>query len=262
MVGCCESQVDSSEIPFHLNPKDRKCTDVLMLIIFLLGLGIWVYIGMFALTHGDVNKLIYPTNSQGEICGIGPHLGRPNVLYFDLLKCLSLASSVAGCPTPQVCVAECPTNSYSVQFEMQKITPEAVIKDHIEPYCLRNITDQDSVGDLVKTRTCPSYWVQSRPVLGRCLPDILSVMEQENTSQTRGDIFQLSSQNLTSDRDIGYVRLDLVDEQMTMNKLRNATHTALGVIGARDFFQKVTEDLTSTWPVIISCLFLSGFFAF
>lgn len=179
---------------------------------------------------------------------------------------------MAGCPTPQICVSECPKETYSVQFEMQKLTPESVIKSRVEQYCTRNITDQDLLNDLLETKICPSYWVKSRPVLGRCLPDVFSVLGRGNSSQRDDDLFQLSHGNSTSVRDIAWrlddktpkssTDFDLLEEQVTLNKLRNATNVALGVIGARDFFQKVTEDLTSTWPVIILCLIFSAVLAF
>ena len=51
---------------------------------------------------GDINRVIYPTDSQGRICGVGDLQDRPNLLFFDLTKCLNLGVLAHGCVTPQV----------------------------------------------------------------------------------------------------------------------------------------------------------------
>ena len=61
---------------------------------------------------------MYPTDSFGNICGRGEFSAKPLLMFFDLTKCASL-TALAGCPTPQVCVAECPQHSYSPWLEAQ-----------------------------------------------------------------------------------------------------------------------------------------------
>lgn len=51
--------------------KDRGCTDVLCLILFLVFLGGWIAVGIWAFGQGNPSRLIYPSNSYGEICGRG-----------------------------------------------------------------------------------------------------------------------------------------------------------------------------------------------
>ena len=51
--------------------QKRGCTDViclLLLIAFMVG---WALVGVFAFMRGDPLILLYPSNSQGEICGKG-----------------------------------------------------------------------------------------------------------------------------------------------------------------------------------------------
>lgn len=134
--------------------KDRSCTDVFCLIIFiafLVGWGIVGYFGMIvflflnsytistdcaptklatsgdetglnvtdsvwsrsrrlmfpfrdaALTLGDPQRIIHPTDSQGRMCGLHESVrDKPYLFFFDLAKCANPSVLTYGCPTPQV----------------------------------------------------------------------------------------------------------------------------------------------------------------
>uniref|UniRef100_A0A671W557 Choline transporter-like protein n=1 Tax=Sparus aurata TaxID=8175 RepID=A0A671W557_SPAAU len=64
--------------------------------------------------YGDPRHVLYPRNSTGWFCGTGPNKDRPNLFYFDFLKCATsvnvMATALNGfqCPTTQVCVESCP----------------------------------------------------------------------------------------------------------------------------------------------------------
>uniref|UniRef100_A0AAQ5XPN9 Choline transporter-like protein n=1 Tax=Amphiprion ocellaris TaxID=80972 RepID=A0AAQ5XPN9_AMPOC len=70
---------------------------------------------------GDPRHVLYPRNSTGWYCGIGPNENRPNLFYFDVLKCAMsvniMAQSLNGfqCPTTQVCVEQCPSDFYALE---------------------------------------------------------------------------------------------------------------------------------------------------
>uniref|UniRef100_A0A8C8D3Z6 Choline transporter-like protein n=1 Tax=Oncorhynchus tshawytscha TaxID=74940 RepID=A0A8C8D3Z6_ONCTS len=75
------------------------------------------FIGQSALhswLYGDPRHVLYPRNSTGMFCGIGPNKAQPSVFYFDILKCVTsiniMAATLNGlqCPTTQVCVEKCP----------------------------------------------------------------------------------------------------------------------------------------------------------
>ncbi len=53
--------------------KDRSCTDVLCLLLFVVFLVCWAITGIWAFTKGDPNRLVYPSNSNGEVCGRGDY---------------------------------------------------------------------------------------------------------------------------------------------------------------------------------------------
>ena len=87
--------------------KDRSCTDVICLGLLVGFIVLWIMIAMWGVQNGDPSKLMYPTDSYGDICGHGDFANKPYLMFFDLTKCISL-TAIAGCPTPQVCVQTCP----------------------------------------------------------------------------------------------------------------------------------------------------------
>lgn len=80
--------------------KDRKCTDILCLIIFLLFTGFAGYIGYYAYENGDPDLIFAPMDAQGNFCGITPGYEEyPFVYYTDISSFW---------PPYAVCVTECP----------------------------------------------------------------------------------------------------------------------------------------------------------
>ncbi len=68
-----------------------------------------------ALAMGEPQRLVYPTDSQGRLCGVHEAVAdRPFLLFFNLVQCASVVSvsevlsgnfdtsAVFTCPTPQV----------------------------------------------------------------------------------------------------------------------------------------------------------------
>ncbi|OQR78668.1 choline transporter protein 2-like, partial [Tropilaelaps mercedesae] len=49
----------------------RRCTDFMFLIIFICFLLGWGLLSTVAFKRGDVNRIIYPSDSSGNICGTG-----------------------------------------------------------------------------------------------------------------------------------------------------------------------------------------------
>ena len=99
--------------------KDRSCTDVLCLGLLISFLVLWGFIAIWAFTYGDPSKLMYPTDSFGDVCGRGEFSSKPFLLFFDLTKCISL-SALTGCPTPQVLSGR--SHPISVSVRIQKFT--------------------------------------------------------------------------------------------------------------------------------------------
>ena len=83
--------------------KNRGCTDILCLLLFIAFLVGWGVVGYYGFKNGNPIKLIYPSDSSGRICGSSAGFeDRPNLLFYDLTKCLKPGSLALGCPTKQV----------------------------------------------------------------------------------------------------------------------------------------------------------------
>jgi solute carrier family 44 (choline transporter-like protein), member 2/4/5 len=113
--------------------KNRSCTDVLCLLLFVAFLIGWGVVGYFGndlwflrertvihcarveridflhfstalgFTLGNPEKLIHPTDSDGRICGFHDAVkDKPFLFFFDLTKCANPIVLTTGCPTPQV----------------------------------------------------------------------------------------------------------------------------------------------------------------
>eukprot|EP00092_Neocalanus_flemingeri_P030195 GFUD01032774.1.p1 GENE.GFUD01032774.1~~GFUD01032774.1.p1 ORF type:complete len:634 (-),score=74.68 GFUD01032774.1:17-1918(-) len=131
---------------------------MLLLIIFCLG---WAGVAFYAFANGNPARLIYPSNSEGEICGHGNQTGKPNLLCFDLTWCAGLPAVVGGCPTTQVCVEECPRTYWnSAQGK----------SSGLDPFCVPGTNMTTEMSQLVEERSCPAYILPSKSVLGRCVP--------------------------------------------------------------------------------------------
>uniref|UniRef100_A0A8D3C3Y0 Choline transporter-like protein n=1 Tax=Scophthalmus maximus TaxID=52904 RepID=A0A8D3C3Y0_SCOMX len=97
-----------------------RCTDIICCILFMAVILGYVAVGILAWLYGDPRHVLYPRNSTGWFCGIGPNKGRPSLFYFDILKCATsvnvMATALNGfqCPTTQVCVEKCPSSFWAV----------------------------------------------------------------------------------------------------------------------------------------------------
>ena len=105
MGECCGGEEEHTEgyDPSNKGPNsNRRCTDVLCLGLLFVFLGAWTGVGIYSFSFGNPAQLIYPSNSEGQICGRGAHADKPYLLFFDLSRCARLSSALSGCPTPQV----------------------------------------------------------------------------------------------------------------------------------------------------------------
>uniref|UniRef100_A0A8C6SYI4 Choline transporter-like protein n=1 Tax=Neogobius melanostomus TaxID=47308 RepID=A0A8C6SYI4_9GOBI len=90
----------------------RSCTDIICCILFVLVILGYLAVGILAWLYGDPRHVLYPKNSTGSFCGTGQNKDRPNLFYFDMIRCATssfniLANPANGfqCPTTQVCLA-------------------------------------------------------------------------------------------------------------------------------------------------------------
>ena len=62
---------------------NRKCTDLLCLLIFLVACGGMGYIGNYAYQNGDPARIMAPMDSDGNFCGKTPGFENYPFLWFS-----------------------------------------------------------------------------------------------------------------------------------------------------------------------------------
>lgn len=155
----------------------RSCTDVFCLLIFVVFLAAWGYIGNYAIKNGDLNKLLVPTDSFNRKCGVDANVKDKRYLFFfNLEKCIDPLVPITGCPTPQVCVSECPTETFVWDNVKNKLSLDDLKKKLIcqtEAYKngINSIADAEKA---ILSNRCARWYVKSKPFGNRCVWDFAS----------------------------------------------------------------------------------------
>jgi hypothetical protein len=83
--------------------SQRGCTDVLFLILFWIGMGFMLFLGVDGLMKGNPGKLLAPLDGDSKFCGVDKGYVEYDKLFIPLAKA-NLLSLFEG----SVCVRECP----------------------------------------------------------------------------------------------------------------------------------------------------------
>ncbi|KAF7210861.1 choline transporter-like protein 4 [Nothobranchius furzeri] len=218
--------------------KKRGCTDIICCALFMAVILGYIGVGVLAWVYGDPRHVLYPRNSTGWFCGIGQNKDKPNLFYFDFLKCATsiniMATALNGlqCPTTQICVQQCPTRFWAVPVQDYiSGSPQRVFDSNLCVPSFDLATTRLSVRDIVNQELCPFFYTPTISVLGRCLPDASKLGSiPGNFSNVPG---------LPSS----------VNE--TVNLLKNGTGDVVNGFNARDVGVRIFEDFASSWPWII-----------
>ncbi|XP_064616892.1 choline transporter-like protein 2 [Liolophura sinensis] len=224
--------------------KNRSCTDVICCILFFIFLAGMVACSALGFIHGNPIQLIYPTDSEGNICGTGSKKNQPNLFFFDLLKCYQSGPGVAvqGCPTPQICVRECPSSYYVyVESLISNNKSELICKDSVDV-----TTTTKDINALVLDEDCAAYTVPSSPVLGRCVPSIFSDLVDLAAT--------LSTNNKTLENAEG--------TPITGELLQTSSKFLAYFMSAAEFGERIFKDILDSWWLILVFLTLTMFLSF
>lgn len=209
----------------------RSCTDVICLLLFICFIGAWVAVGVYAFTHGDPGRLVSPTDLDGLRCGLDDKVrDKPYLFFFDLTKCAVETTISNVCPTPQVCVKECPTKNFA--FVVNSTLPDSGwLKEMICKYDV-SVETEDEAKQQIDENKCASYYLKSKPVYGRCLPGSI-------------DTNSLDLMNL----------LNKTAEEL--QELSQGQSSVNIFMQAKEVGQKVVQDLSNSWPFVVAGLALA-----
>ncbi|XP_077600145.1 choline transporter-like protein 4 [Stigmatopora nigra] len=217
--------------------KKRGCTDIICCVLFMVVILGYLGVGILAWLYGDPRQVLYPRNSTGSFCGIGPNKDRSSLFYFNILKCAKgfnvMAQALNGyqCPTTQTCVEKCPTVFSAVgPLDYAKKPADVFSQSLCSPSIDLSNTDK-TVKQIVDEELCPFLIIPTTSVLGRCLPDVKMLG------------------NIPPDfSNIPGLPPSLSD---TSNVIKNSTGDILDSFGARDIGVRIFEDFATSWPWIL-----------
>ncbi|XP_059622828.1 choline transporter-like 2 isoform X4 [Phlebotomus argentipes] len=165
--------------------KNRSCTDVICLLLFVFFLVGWGVVAYYAYRNGDLDRLLVPTDSQNNRCGVDSNvLNKPYLFFFDLSRCVDITVPINGCPTPQVCVEKCPDEPFlfdmlSQDERIENIRDRLICDVDVDK---NDITSHAMAKEYVDNNRCARWYLQSVPFYGRCIPfnfdNALNILEQ------------------------------------------------------------------------------------
>ncbi|PVD22195.1 hypothetical protein C0Q70_18000 [Pomacea canaliculata] len=231
--------------------SERSCTDVVCCILFILCILGAAVCSIIGYARGDPNRLVYATDSAGNFCGQGKFQNKSFLFFFDLIQCAKMGPGVVlGCPTPQVCVSECPQENFvyleSVTLERagqrQKAREKLICKYDVDPQ-----VSTETIEDLVKKEMCAAYYVASKSVINRCIPAVFN------------KILDLKEQLKTADNNSIQT---VFGETVTGTKLENGTIYLAQFYKLKGYAELVFKDLCESWPHIIVGLVIATVISF
>ncbi len=105
---------------------ERRCTDLPCLVLYVLFLLGVVGIMLYGLQHGEPERLVYPTDYKGHLCGVGANVNKSVVVYPKMMQDILYALTAepykynplqGGDPTKipffGICLAACPRSGTS-----------------------------------------------------------------------------------------------------------------------------------------------------
>ncbi|KAL5021272.1 hypothetical protein ScPMuIL_000427 [Solemya velum] len=179
MCGDCCCSDKSDEKTDLVNPtKNRRCTDIPVLIIFIVFWIGMIYIAAFSITHGDAFRLVYGYDSFGNTCDednsqrpvehvnlSGRNMkGKPYVFFMDMTNPVrSLAICVNKCPDRTLLDID-DVHTFSQQTGSMLCRYDVDVLNYTK-------TKEGMDGPCPKTPVPPS-----EPLLNRCVPSNYTVM--------------------------------------------------------------------------------------
>ncbi|XP_041482153.1 choline transporter-like protein 2 isoform X1 [Lytechinus variegatus] len=242
---------------FHGPIENRSCTDVICCILFIAAVGGMLAVGVLGWMNGDPMRLIHPTDSLGQVCGVDENVKNASYLfYFDLLECfLNIPLTVInfGCPTPKICMAECPQNTFA-PYTLLLQDAESFVNDLVnlnqwdEFICLPGFDPEAAYNDangpyyqnlakIFEHRKCATYYLPSTNYADRCVP---SFLVGENASVS--DIFNAGLSNLQTLSGL------LIQDTNITSTFSEAVDVFLNLASV---LEVVYEDFVNSWHIIL-----------
>ena len=244
-------------------PTDVYC--ILLFCFFWVGM---LVIAFYAFAEGTPSRLLHPVDSRGRLCGVDAGVeDKPHLFFFDLTACANIyqtfissgvtnlsldTSNLFSCPTPQVCVTECPNAT------LTGITNNPICVDGVDTTQFRSIDLSNGIPDIsaipaagnllneIINGRCAPYYILSTAIAERCIPTFVSV---DTAAGTFLD-FNSTVANYT------------LDNTISISDIRDGTLAIALIVNFRQLLIDIYRDLTIVWPYLLAGLILSAIVPF
>ncbi|XP_015753847.1 PREDICTED: choline transporter-like protein 2 [Acropora digitifera] len=130
---------------------DRSCTDIICCLLFVAYIVGMIIVGIIAFKEGDPDRLLSPTDSNGNTCGKGDY---------------------------KVCVSSCPKEN---QLGTSPEPSDMVCKEGVGE------VTKDNKFEFVRQGKCAPYYLASSAVLYRCIPTLVGTLLANGTAVQNRD---------------------------------------------------------------------------
>ncbi|CAH0747568.1 unnamed protein product [Diatraea saccharalis] len=214
--------------PIH----NRSCTDIIWLLLFIVFLGGWGFVGYYSMKNGDVRKLLAPIDTKGRRCGLDSGLeNKKYLMFFNIARCLQPGTPITGCPTPQVCVEKCPGET--ILFET-RLTPATFNTYRNSMVCTdevnMNSLTYDQALTYMRQEKCASYVLKSQPVVGRCLMNVTEAIEVVDTLRNATEELGLNVNEVASQIN-ALVNYEQLSAQIVQDLVQSRWYMAGALVG-------------------------------
>ncbi|KAI9204340.1 plasma-membrane choline transporter-domain-containing protein [Polychytrium aggregatum] len=220
---------DSSKAPeygSHYGPiENRKCRDVLFLLLYLIFWAAMLFVASIGFETGDPRRLLIPTDYLGQQCGVNNTVLHSNLTDFTTKPYAYFLNPFDPFSYPAVCVSQCPSSSQAFWAS----TPSTVICRYGYP----QPQDENHIIDAYLNQSCAAFLYSGGPVLGRCLP---------NFAVNASAISQLNLPNVT-----------VSGTTISMSSL---------LANGKDTLSQVMSDIVNSWPWLVGGVVVSVLVAF
>ncbi|XP_052775735.1 choline transporter-like protein 1 isoform X1 [Mya arenaria] len=217
MCGCCGDDKSEDKADLAHPVKNRGCTDIIVLLLFIAFWAGMIFIAAFGIVNGDAFRLVFGYDSFGNTCdsdnsdkkienvslsGFNTK-GRPYVFFMDVSNPFK---------SKAICVNKCPDNDQQTLGDVELFSQQtgSELCEYDIPVGEYHLQTQSARGP------CPLTPLNaSHPVLNRCIP--------VNLLATAADV----SANIVK------------------------------FLNASDLFQKVLSDLYKSWKQMIILCFIA-----
>ncbi|XP_023308871.2 choline transporter-like 2 [Lucilia cuprina] len=245
-----------------INHKKHSCTDVHCLLIFICFIIGWIYIATYALSQGNLNKLLIPTDSKNAKCGLDSGVRDKKMLFFyNLDKCLDPLTPITGCNTKQICVKECPKTSFiwqenTDQTNLSTLKEKLICDSTVNKQKLKSLLD---VKKSIENDLCSGWYLESKPLFNHCVWDLsdelCEILPKKLTGRNRRS--DLTPVNFI---DFKPVATKLAEFGKSIKSVCNKQHhnTSSNMIAFKEKIKKTNSNFNRIIAAIISKFNYSG----